>query len=75
MYPKASLVSIDLLEKLLQFNPAKRFTVEKCLEHDYFKDIRELDYETKHEGKIDFAFEKEEKTLEEIKKLLYDEMM
>lgn len=72
MYPKASDHTIDFLDKLLKFNPKKRLTVEQCLAHPYFEDIRELDYETTHEGKLDFEFEKGEKTLKEIKVLLYE---
>ena len=49
--------------------------MEQCLQHPYFSEIRELDYETKHKGKLNFDFEKGNKSLEEIKKLLYEEMM
>jgi mitogen-activated protein kinase 15 len=35
MYPNADDEAMDLLKKLLTFNPDKRITVEQCLEHAY----------------------------------------
>lgn len=37
--PNASDEAIDLMEKMLQFDPQKRPTASQCLEHDYFKDF------------------------------------
>lgn len=36
LYPKASNISLDLLEKLLQFDPAKRLDCTSALHHPYF---------------------------------------
>ena len=33
--PQADDISLDLLNKLLNFNPNKRLTAENCLEHPY----------------------------------------
>jgi mitogen-activated protein kinase 15 len=35
MFPTASEEALDLLKKLLQFNPNKRLTVEQALQHPY----------------------------------------
>jgi len=35
MYPNADDEAMDLLKKLLTFNPDKRITVDQCLEHAY----------------------------------------
>ena len=45
MFPKASDDALDLLTKLLQFNPNKRYTVDQCLAHPYFKEYRQVSAE------------------------------
>lgn len=37
MFPKTSDLALDLLEKLLAFNPVKRITVEEALRHPYLE--------------------------------------
>ena len=39
MFPWESETAIDLLGKMLQFNPYLRISVEECLEHPYFEDV------------------------------------
>jgi p38 MAP kinase len=43
---------LDLLEKLLHWDPAKRPTAAEALSHPYFDDIRDADFEQvcKREG-------------------------
>lgn len=41
LYPSASSMSLDLLSKMLTFNPNKRYTVEECLAHPYFEGLSE----------------------------------
>ena len=57
LYPRASEQAIDLLEKLLNFDPAARITVEEALAHPYLKSYHEEDDEPVHEKVFDFAFE------------------
>jgi mitogen-activated protein kinase 1/3 len=40
IYPGASVESIDLLNKMLIFNPCHRATIDQCLDHIFFADIR-----------------------------------
>jgi serine/threonine protein kinase len=37
LFPKSNDLALDLLEKLLAFNPAKRITVEEALRHPYLE--------------------------------------
>lgn len=39
-YPATSPEGIDLLQRLLVFNPFFRPTVQECLEHPYFMSVR-----------------------------------
>ena len=48
--------ALDLLSKLLEFNPEKRITVDEALEHDYLKDLHDPEDEPKGDS-FDFTFE------------------
>ena len=45
MFPKASSQAVDLLSKILTFNPDKRYTVEQCLAHPYFESLHNQEEE------------------------------
>jgi mitogen-activated protein kinase 1/3 len=45
LFPAADPLAIDLLKKMLQFNPRRRCTAEQALEHDFFKGVRRKDLE------------------------------
>lgn len=45
MYPNASADALDLMQKLLVFNPNKRLTAEEALSHPYVKDFHNIDDE------------------------------
>lgn len=36
LYPKIAPLAIDLLEKLLQFDPSRRLSCDEALQHPYF---------------------------------------
>ena len=42
-FPHVSPDAIDLLTKLLAFNPKKRITVEQAIQHQYFAKILALE--------------------------------
>ena len=45
LFPKTSDLALDLLEKLLAFNPTKRITVEEALRHPYLEPYHDPDDE------------------------------
>ena len=45
LYPGAGEDAIDLLNKILVFNPFFRMTIEECLEHPFFKKVRKPEKE------------------------------
>ncbi|CAB9517063.1 Mitogen-activated protein kinase HOG1 (Fragment) [Seminavis robusta] len=45
IYSAADPLAIDLLKKMLQFNPKSRCTAQEALEHDFFKGVRRKDME------------------------------
>mmetsp|Transcript_12106 Transcript_12106/g.24465 ORF Transcript_12106/g.24465 Transcript_12106/m.24465 type:complete len:415 (-) Transcript_12106:388-1632(-) len=49
--------AMDLLVKMLQFNPKNRVGIEECLAHPFYKDARRDRYEKLSSSKFDFSFE------------------
>lgn len=58
-FPKADKNAIDLLNKMIVFNPYKRAKVSECLDHPYFKSVRDIKSEIVAKETVDFEFEKE----------------
>jgi serine/threonine protein kinase len=40
IFPDASVKAVDLLDRMLQFHPAKRISVEDAIGHPYFDSVR-----------------------------------
>jgi mitogen-activated protein kinase 1/3 len=74
-YKHASAQAIDLLDKMLAFNPAKRLTVDQCLEHPYLQSIRNKAFEKPCNTKFDFSFEREEMTRFNLRKNMWKEIL
>ena len=71
----ASLDALDLLGKLLQFNPEKRPTAEQALEHRWLKQFRNEEEEYECEHKITITLDENKKlTLEEYRDMLYSDI-
>ncbi|KAF1804862.1 hypothetical protein V8B55DRAFT_1496500 [Mucor lusitanicus] len=74
LYPRASPLAIDLLNKLLTFDPAKRITVEEALAHPYLSAYHDEDDEPSHTQTFDFSFEVVE-SMEDMRKMIAQEVM
>lgn len=53
MFKGANPDALDLMQKLLQFNPNKRLTAAQALKHRYLKEFHDESYEKTAEGVID----------------------
>jgi serine/threonine protein kinase len=72
IYPDADPAGLDLLEKLLEFDPYKRITVEEALKHPYLALYHDpLDEPSR--DVIDFSFESLE-TIEDMRTVLAKEI-
>jgi serine/threonine protein kinase len=74
LFPEANETAIDLLDKMLAFNPAKRITVEDALKHPYLADLHNPEDEPTCSEEFDFDFEKADLSKEMIQELIYNEM-
>jgi len=69
--PHVDKVAIDMLTQLLKFSPTERITVDKALEHDVVKEIRDPKKETKAAGMVKLEFEKEQELTEGLLRRQY----
>ncbi|RUS31247.1 hypothetical protein BC938DRAFT_478184 [Jimgerdemannia flammicorona] len=65
--------ALDLLERLLTFDPAARITVEEALEHPYLSLFHDPEDEPSHLQTCDFSFESLQ-TMEEMKEAIVAEV-
>lgn len=72
-----SAEGFDLLKNLLVFNPTKRFGVQEALQHPFLKDLHCPDDEPTREplSKLEFEFENKNLNKEQIKDLIYEEIL
>jgi len=57
IYPNAEKNALDLLDRLLTFDPAKRITVEEAMRHPYISEYSQPDREPTCEESFNFDFE------------------
>jgi len=79
LFPKASAKALDLLEKLLAFNPLKRITVDEALRHPYLALYHDPEDEPTcplvPDDFFHFDMQREPPTKEQLKELTYKEVM
>eukprot|EP00951_Prasinocladus_malaysianus_P001222 scaffold8430_cov52-Prasinocladus_malaysianus.AAC.1 len=75
VFPNASDQAIDLLLKMLQFNPHKRITVEDALKHPYLAALHDPAAEPSCSSAFEFEFEDEEMTEQQVRDKVWEEML
>lgn len=60
--------SLDLLSRMIEFNPNKRITIKECLEHEFFKNVRNPRMEKTSNYKLNLDYENLDLSLDELRK-------
>ncbi|KAL3498895.1 hypothetical protein ACH5RR_041627 [Cinchona calisaya] len=74
-FPNMSPLAVDLLEKMLVFDPTKRITVVEALCHPYLKSLHDINDEPVCPRPFHFDFEHASTTEENIKELIWRESL
>lgn len=75
IFPNANSVALDLLSKMLVFNPLKRYTIEECIAHPYFKGLHDPGEEPLAEKHFDWSFDDVKLTKENLQMMVWDESL
>ena len=77
IFKGANTLAIDLLKKMLKYDPDERITVAEALAHPYLKQLHFPEDEpvTEPVSAFDFDFEKYSLSKEDFKDLIYEEIM
>lgn len=72
-FPNMSPVALDLLEKMLVFDPNKRITVDEALSHPYLSSLHDINDEPVCPRPFSFDFEQPSFNEDNIKELIWRE--
>lgn len=73
LFPQANPDALDLLDRMLAFDPSSRISVEEALEHRYLHIWHDASDEPACPKTFDFAFEVVEE-VQEMRKMILDEV-
>jgi serine/threonine protein kinase len=74
MFPGASPDAVDLLSKMLQFDPRKRITVEEALAHPWLAELHNIEQEPTAAAAFKFDFEEQKMDEAELRRMVAEEM-
>jgi mitogen-activated protein kinase 7 len=74
LFPQANPDALDLLDRMLAFDPSSRISVEDALEHRYLHIWHDASDEPACPKSFDFAFEVVE-DVQEMRKMILDEVL
>jgi len=75
IYPNADPQAMDLLEKMLTFNPNKRLNVVEALQHPYLHQYYDPADEPEASEPFDFHMELDDLPKERLKEMIFEEMV
>ncbi|OHT06937.1 CMGC family protein kinase [Tritrichomonas foetus] len=75
IFPNAPPDEVDLLSKMLTWDPTKRITVEQALEHVFLQELHDPFDEPIAFPLDDFEFENKEITMQDLKILMWNEVL
>ncbi|MCL7048493.1 hypothetical protein MKW94_026225 [Papaver nudicaule] len=76
-FPKVDPLALNLLERLLAFDPKDRPSAEEALADPYFRGLANVDREpsTQAISKFEFEFERRKLSKEDVRELIYREIL
>lgn len=74
LYPGAGDDAIDLLSRILVFNPYFRISVDEALNHPFFRKVKKVEKEVSAEVAIQIEFEKEHLDRKKLRQLFLEEV-
>jgi hypothetical protein len=75
VYPGAGEEAIDLLHRILVFNPYFRMSIDDCLDHVFFKKVRKPEKEVAAQDTIKFDWEKEHLDRAKLREYFVEEIV
>ena len=75
LFPKSNPVALDLLGKMMAFNPEKRYSIKQCLAHPYFEGLHNEAAEPIAEEPFDWSWDNFKPTKEILQNMVYDEAL
>lgn len=74
LYPGAGADAVDLLQRILVFNPYFRISVDEALNHAFFKKVKKTEKEVCSDKEIQIEFEKEHLDRKNLRRLFLEEV-
>lgn len=70
-FPGSPEEALELLGRLLKFNPNDRLTLNEAMEHQFFEEVRDKSKEIEADFSLEFEFEKDENLTMEKLRILF----
>lgn len=74
LFPKANPLGLDLLDKMLTFNPSRRITVTEALQHEYLASLHSEEDEPICPTQFDFTFERLAVDKPALQRLMFEQI-